>query len=109
MQNHEDFKAILPAPAAIISLLHYYAPWSLPCRRQCLVLHEFLRNCRQPPQIVPIDVEIFSRMAESTTIQSIPTIIILSHGRERRRLVGLQPLEVLQQVTAEAAKAAVFL
>lgn len=106
MQNHVNFKTTLPAPAAVLSVLHYHAPWSPPCRRQCLVLQELARDCRQPLEILSVDVEAFAQLAESTTIQSIPTISILHFGRERRRLVGLQPLEGLRQAIAEVRAAA---
>jgi len=102
--TEENCKTPLPASVAAVSVLHYYARWSLPCRRQYLVLRQLQNDYRQALKILAVDVEDFSRIAEAHTIHSIPTITVFSRGGERRRLVGLQSLEALRRVIAEVTE-----
>lgn len=75
--------------------------WSLPCRAQYSILVRIAEYYRDREPIVQVDIEKNPDMAAELAIQSIPTILVFSRGKEIHRIVGLQSLENLLRALAD--------
>lgn len=64
--------------------------WSMPCRKQYAILQRLAGEHIRPDCIVTLDIEKYPDAAALLTIQSIPTTIVFSNGREAGRFVGLK-------------------
>ena len=80
-------------------LVYCNTSWSVPCRNQYSILVEMAEHYIGGDTIVQVDIEKYQDIAAVLAIQSIPTIVIFCSGTEKRRLVGLQSLEALQQAS----------
>jgi thioredoxin 1 len=75
--------------------------WSAPCRAQYLILRNIADNYTGWDPIAQVDLEKNPGIAAELAIQSIPTILVFSRGKELQRIVGLQTLENLLEALAD--------
>jgi thioredoxin 1 len=64
--------------------------WSIPCRKQYSILERLAKAHDGRDCIVVLDIEKHPDTATILSIQSIPTTIVFSNGKETGRLVGLR-------------------
>lgn len=81
--------------------------WSVPCRNQYSILVKIAELYTGWKPIAQVDIERHPDLAAKLAIQSIPTILLFSRGREIHRIVGLQSLENLLKILADVLPAAV--
>lgn len=70
--------------------------WSIPCRKQYSILKRLAAEDSRWDCIAVLDIEKCPDAVTQWTIQSIPTTIAFSNGRETGRLVGLKSYPKLQ-------------
>ncbi len=81
-------------------LLDFYATWCGPCRMVAPIVAELAEE--HPEYVVgKIDVDEEPLLAEAFGIESIPTLVVLTGGRETNRTVGAIPKnEILSMLMA---------
>jgi thioredoxin 2 len=84
----EAFDRIV-AGTAVPVLIDFYADWCGPCRLMAPVLDQFARDRAGEVLVGKLDTDRDSDVAVRFGIRGIPTLIVLSGGREVARRVGV--------------------
>jgi len=93
--NDSNFKAeVLDAKGKV--LVDFWAPWCGPCKMQTPIL-ERLAQSGVGAKIVKLNTDENPATAQKFNINSIPTLILFSDGKEAERMVGVQPESMLKQ------------
>jgi len=69
-------------------VLYFSAPWCGPCR----TFKPTMESLQSEMSITFIDVDSSPQTAQQYNVRSVPTVLILENGVEKRRLVGAKPL-----------------
>ena len=65
-------------------VLYFSAPWCGPCR----TFKPTMESLQSEMSITFIDVDSSPQTAQQYNVRSVPTVLILENGVEKRRLVG---------------------
>jgi thioredoxin-like negative regulator of GroEL len=65
-------------------VLYFSAPWCGPCR----AFKPTMESLQSEMSITFIDVDSSPQTAQQYNVRSVPTVLILENGVEKRRLVG---------------------
>ena len=85
--NQANFQAeVLESPIPVLA--DFYADWCGPCKAMRPMLEE-LAELDPPYQIVSIDIDAESELAEEYDVTSIPCLVLFKGGKEANRSVGL--------------------
>lgn len=81
-------------------ILHFTADWCQPCKRLKPVVEEYVSN---NTEIVytQIDVDINFTKAQEFSILSIPSLVILTDGKETNRHTGLANYDKIHSLVNE--------
>ncbi len=71
-------------------LLDFWATWCGPCRMIAPVLEEVAQE-REDVKVCKIDVDKEPELAQQFQIMSIPTLIVMEHGRIVNKALGAMP------------------
>lgn len=85
------------------TLVDFFATWCGPCRMQAPVLEEVKKNIGDLANIVKIDIDRNSALAESYNVRSVPTLILFRKGEIIWRASGLHQAGSLEQILREHA------
>ncbi|MCD8355724.1 MAG: thioredoxin [Clostridia bacterium] len=91
--------------ASVPVLIDYWADWCGPCRMLAPTIEELEKEYRGKIHVCKIDIDQQPTLALTHRIMSIPTICIYVHGKEVKRLIGLQDKPELVEAIEEARKA----
>lgn len=91
--------------ATPIVLLDLWAPWCGPCRMVAPVLDELAVKYAGRLKVVQVNVDDSPRSAAKYEARSIPTLLILDHGRVVERIIGAQPKPTLAAAIDRALQA----
>ncbi|MGH7871363.1 MAG: thioredoxin TrxC [Candidatus Binatia bacterium] len=78
-------------------LLDMWAPWCGPCRMVAPVIEELAREMAGRVRVAKLNVDENPATAARFRVQSIPTLLVLKHGQEIERIVGVQPKAAIAQ------------
>lgn len=92
LPTHESLVRCIGGGVAIVEC---GAPWSAPCRLQEPIAASVVQAHADRVRSVSVDVDAEPDVARRLGIRTIPTLILFADGRERRRLEGLQPADVI--------------
>ena len=84
-------------------LVDFWAPWCGPCKAQAPILDQLAGAVGQSAVITKLDVDEAPEAAAQFNVRSIPTLIVLRHGKETARFVGTQSSAILAAALAAAA------
>jgi thioredoxin-like negative regulator of GroEL len=70
-------------------VLYFSAPWCGPCR----AFKPVMESLQTEMSVTFIDVDSSPQTAQQHNVRSVPTVLILENGVEKRRLVGAKPKE----------------
>lgn len=80
-------------------LVDFYADWCGPCKMLGTILEQvdFI-------EVLKINVDNFSNLAQKYGVMSIPTICIFSKGELKKKEIGFKPLNELEKIVEDIKK-----
>ena len=80
-------------------LVDFYADWCGPCKMLGTILEQvdFI-------EVLKINVDNFSNLAQKYGVMSIPTICIFSKGELKKKEIGFKPLNELKKIVEDIKK-----
>ena len=78
-------------------LLEFYAPWCAPCNLLSPVLEELAAE-RPDLQICKVNTDTDHPLASRFKVFQLPTLLVMQHGEEKARAVGVRPKEQILQM-----------
>jgi thioredoxin 2 len=87
-------------------LVDFWAAWCGPCRAMAPSFEEAARRLEPEMRLAKIDVDAEPELAAEFRVSSIPTLVLIRHGREIGRVAGALSLPNLLAWAREHAAAA---
>ena len=82
------------------------APWCEPCRQLGLTVEQAASDFAGRLKVVTVNVDDAPAVAQRLGVQSVPTLVVLHHGREVARRVGALPAAALNDWLGAVLQAA---
>lgn len=80
-----------------VVLVDFYADWCGPCKMLAPILEQISEE-NPEIKIIEVNVDEYSDEAKNYNILSIPTLIFMENGKEKKRLVGLVSKEEILEL-----------
>lgn len=80
-----------------VVLVDFYADWCGPCKMLAPILEQISEE-NPEIKIIEVNVDEYSNEAKNYNILSIPTLIFMENGKEKKRLVGLVSKEEILEL-----------
>ena len=81
LEKTEDFKGLIKEDKILVD---FFATWCGPCK----MLGPVLEKVESKLKVVKIDTDEFEDLAREYGVMSIPTLVLLEHGKEVKRNIG---------------------
>jgi len=81
--------------ASGVTLIDFWAPWCGPCQTQGKILEQVEPKIAGLAAFQKVNVDEDRALAQQYGIRGIPTLVILKHGKEVERFVGVRDAETL--------------
>lgn len=82
-------------------LVDFWAAWCGPCKAMAPIFEQAAVQLEPEVRLVKVDVDAAPELQQRFSIQSIPTLMLVLHGREIARRPGLMTLPQLLSWTRE--------
>ncbi len=83
-------------------LLDLWAPWCGPCRMVSPALEELARTFAGRIKLVKVNIDTAPQTAQRFTVQAVPTLMVVHHGRVISRQAGAAPAAALRSWLEDA-------
>lgn len=96
--EEKDFDEVVKSKETV--LVDFYATWCPPCKMLAPVLEKVAKKVDDNYLIVKVNVDEAEKLAKRFGIMSVPTMVFLYNGEERKRLVGYrQERDIIDTLT----------
>lgn len=92
--TEENFSETLTSSNTLI--LHFWSDFCAPCKMMSNVLHRIEEKSPDTLTIGEINSFKHPDWSEAFSVQSTPTIILFSNGKYKSRLIGAQPVSIIE-------------
>jgi thioredoxin 2 len=104
----QDFADVVEKSSVPV-LLDLWATWCGPCRMVSPALEQLATERAGQLKLVKVDVDAAPSISQRFTVQAVPTLLLIDHGRVLARQAGAAPVAALrtwleQNLPANAAK-----
>jgi thioredoxin 2 len=82
-------------------LVDFWAAWCGPCRTMAPIFEQAATQLEPDVRLIKVDSDAVPELLQRFSIQSIPTLMLVHHGRETARKSGVMPLPQLLAWTRE--------
>lgn len=82
-------------------MAEFYATWCPHCKRMQPIVEEFKKSVKGILEVVQIDIDKESALADLYTIETVPTFILIRKGEQLWRQSGEMPLERLEKTVKD--------
>lgn len=82
-------------------MAEFYATWCPHCRRMHPIVEEFKKSMEGVLEVVQVDIDQESALADFYTIETVPTFILMRKGEQLWRQSGELTLERLEKAVKE--------
>jgi thioredoxin 2 len=82
-------------------LVDFWASWCGPCRTMAPIFEQAATQLEPDVRLIKVDSDAVPELLQRYSIQSIPTLMLVHHGREIARQSGVMPLAQLLAWTRE--------
>jgi thioredoxin 1 len=79
-------------------LVDFWAPWCAPCRAVAPILEQLAEKYSDKIKIGKLDVDEEPSLAYKFRVMSIPTLILFKDGKVVKQVVGLRPIQELEDM-----------
>lgn len=93
--NKEEFESIKNDGVVLVD---FYAEWCGPCKMIAPVLEELSNEYEGNVNIVKVNVDNESALAQEYGVMSIPNLVLLKNGQVVKQVVGFQPKPALKEL-----------
>ena len=90
------------AASTLPMLVDFWAPWCGPCRMVAPELERVARASAGRYLVVKVNTDVHTDLAARFRIRSIPTLALLSGGREIDRIAGVRPADEIEAFAQRA-------
>lgn len=92
----DDTFAEIAEPARPLVLVDLWAPWCGPCRVLAPILEDLATDLAGHLKIVKVNVDQAPQLAARFDTRSSPTLVLMRHGQELDRQIGLSNAQALR-------------
>lgn len=90
--NKNEFDAVI---ANGVVMVDFFATWCGPCKMLSPVLEEVASEVEGKANIVKVDIDESSELAQRYGIMAVPTMLIFKDGKIMKQLQGFMPKQQL--------------
>lgn len=103
-KDKDEFNKLIGAGKP--ALVDFFAEWCGPCQMMGPILDDMAANFKDidKVEIIKVDIDALSDVAEQYGIMSVPTFVLFKDGKPAETLVGMRPQEELEQKLKEALR-----
>ena len=96
--TEKDFDELIKSKETV--LVDFYATWCPPCKMLAPVLEKVAKKIDENYLSVKLNVDECEDIAHKYGIMSVPTMVFLSEGEERKRMIGYrQEKDIVDTIT----------
>ena len=99
-KNPEEWIYLGDKPA----IIDFYASWCGPCKMQSPIIEEAAEAMGDRVKFGKVNVDEEAALALKYQIMSIPTLVVMKDGIFKGKAIGLQNMEAINQLVADAIK-----